>query len=325
MNLSAIFTKLKEIWFHSKFVVVGALVLILGVGVLLGLKVLWEGSILANQLVGGDLGLDSVNLGQTRIEVKKKLVVESAGLPVPEVVARAVLVEDLSTGTVLYEDSAHEMLSPASTTKMMTALVGVEYFKDEDMLEVRDEAMVSGSSMGLKRGEVISFRSLLYGMLLNSGNDASYAIASNYPGGVEGFVGRMNQKVLELRLTNTHFSNPAGFDIEEQYSSAFDLGVIAKALEKEPRVAGVVATKQTTVVGDSGAGHVLNNLNQLLGEEGVIGIKTGTTQKSGENLVALVDKGGKRVLIVILGSENRFKQARALIDWIYSNFTWVWR
>lgn len=248
----------------------------------------------------------------------------SKNLPPPQLFARAILVKDLGTETTLYQKDTSLPLPIASTTKIMTALVASEYFKPSSPLTVHDGAGITGARVGLVIGENLSFRSMLYGMLLSSGNDAAYAIAENYPGGVLGFVSAMNKKVSDLNLRNTHFDNPAGFDSRNHFSSAQDLSKITQEALKNYQLARIFATKDTDIVSlDKKYIHKLHNLNKLLSDvSGVLGVKTGTTLGAKENLVTLVDRGGHRVLIVLLGSDDRFRETTELIDWTYSNFTW---
>jgi serine-type D-Ala-D-Ala carboxypeptidase (penicillin-binding protein 5/6) len=247
----------------------------------------------------------------------------SSNIIPPEISAKSVLVLDFDSEQFLYQKNADIRVPPASTTKIMTALVSSEYFKPGDILTVPQEALVGGSSMGVVAGERLSFRSLLYGMMLNSGNDAAFTIAANYPGGLPAFVEMMNQKAVELGLTNTHFQNPAGFDDINHFTSAQDMAKIARLAALDSQLARVVSTKQTEVISwDKSNQHDLKNLNKLLFEEGVIGIKTGYTDKAGENLVGLVDRGNRKVLTVLLNSDDRFGETKALIDWVYQNFRW---
>lgn len=241
----------------------------------------------------------------------------------PKFTSGAVLAEDISINKVLFAKNIHDRMSPASTTKIMTALVSFDYFKPGDVLTVPEGAMVGGSTMGLYAGEIMTYRSLLYGMLLNSGNDAAYTIALNYPGGMSVFVDEMNERVARLNLKDTHFQNPAGFDNPNHYSSAYDLSEIAKEAIKNSTLSRVVSTKETSVMSfDKVKTHSLKNLNKLLSETGVLGIKTGFTEKSGENLVALVDRNGHKILTVMLNSQDRFGESKNLIDWIFQNFVW---
>lgn len=248
----------------------------------------------------------------------------SKNLPLPQILARAVLVKDLGTETVLYQKDANVSIPIASTTKIMTALVASEYFKQNSVLTVGSSANMPGSRVGLFSGEDLTFRSLLYGMLLNSGNDAAFTLAENYPGGVLSFVSVMNKRAMELDLKNTHFDNPAGFDSPNHYSSASDLAKITQEALKNYQLARIFATKETNIVSlNKKYTHQLFNLNKLLSDvAGVLGVKTGTTEGAKENLVTLVDRNGHRVLLVVLGSSDRFGETKKLIDWTYSNFEW---
>ncbi|MCR4305451.1 MAG: D-alanyl-D-alanine carboxypeptidase [Candidatus Daviesbacteria bacterium] len=248
----------------------------------------------------------------------------SQGFPVPGFSARAILIKDLSTGTILYQKDSNIPLPIASTTKIMTALVASEYFQPDSVLTVGESANMPGSKVGLNYGENLSFRSLLYGMLLSSGNDAAYAIAENFPGRIFGFVSAMNKKALELNLRNTRFDNPAGFDSRNQYSSAEDLAKITEEALKNTQLAIIFATEKTNIVSlNKKYIHQLVNLNKLLSSvNGVLGIKTGTTEEAKENLVTLVERDKHRVLLVVLGSNDRFGETTGLIDWTYKNFTW---
>ncbi len=245
-------------------------------------------------------------------------------LSVPDLSARGVLVLDLGTDTMLYQKNADERVPIASTTKIMTAIVASDYFKPNSVLTVNDGASVIGSKVGLSRGESLDFRSLLFGLLLNSGNDAAFTIAENYPGGLIGFVSAMNKEVLSLGLKNTHFQNPAGLDNQNHFSSAKDLSKITKEALKNVELARIFATKDTQVSSlDKKYIYQLHNLNKLLSSVvGVLGVKTGYTEEAKENLVTLVNRNDHRVLFVVLGSDDRFGESTKLIDWVYSNFTW---
>ena len=245
-------------------------------------------------------------------------------LPMPNFSAKAILIKDMATDTSLYQKDANIPLPIASTTKIMTALVASQYFQPNSELVVKEGAVVPGARVGLFAGEDLSFRSLLYGMLLNSGNDAAYAISENYPGGVLRFVSAMNQKAKDLNLNNTHFDNPAGFDSPRHFSSASDLAEITKEALKDPQLARIFATKETEIFSiDKKYQHNLLNLNKLLSEViGVMGVKTGYTEEAKENLVTLIERDEHKVLLVVLGSDDRFKDSKNLIEWIYQNFIW---
>lgn len=245
-------------------------------------------------------------------------------IPTPKFSARAIFVKDLITGTILYQKDASQPLPIASTTKIMTAIVASEYFKASSVLKVKIGAGVAGARVGLISGEDLSFRSLLYGMLLNSGNDAAYTLAENYQGGVLGFVSAMNKKAEQLNLSNTHFDNPAGFDSSNHFSSAKDLTTISEEALKNATLARIFATKQTNIVSlDKKYTHQLTNLNRLLSQvKGALGVKTGFSEGAKENLVTYVVRDGHQILTVVLGSNDRFGESTKLIEWVYQNFQW---
>lgn len=246
-------------------------------------------------------------------------------IAVPLLSARSIFIKDLTTDVILYQKDANRSLPMASTTKVMTALVASQYFKPGSVLVVKEGgAKATGARVGFFQGEDLSFRSLLYGMLLSSGNDAAYTIAENYPGGVTGFVSAMNSKARDLQLWSTRFDNPAGFDSPNHFSSASDLAVITQEALKDPQLARIFATKETSIVSlDKKHIYQLQNLNKLLSQvKGVLGVKTGFTEAAKENLVTLVQRDNHRVLIVLLNSDDRFGETTRLIDWVYSNFQW---
>lgn len=261
--------------------------------------------------------------GETADVSKLNPIPRSLGLEAPKLTAAAALVKDLNSDTILYLKDPDKRVPIASTTKIMTALVATSFYQANDNLLVVNGASVSGSSMGLKAKEVITFRSLLYGMLLNSGNDAAYTIAENYPGGVGKFVEAMNTKAGELGLKNTHFQNPAGFDSADHYSSAYDLAKIAEAAIANSQLALAVSTREASVTSiDKSKVHYLRNLNILLDEPGFLGIKTGYTPEAKENFVGLVQRDNHKILTVVLGSDDRFGETERLVGWTFENFTW---
>lgn len=293
--------------------------------ILLGLIIATFLPILVEQSETTLLGLQIPKNNSNIAGIQKYNIPPSGKNEVPPVLsARAALVKDLGTDTVLYQQDANIPLPIASTTKIMTALVASEYFKQNTTLTVHQGANIIGSKVGLKDGEDLSFRSMLYGMLLNSGNDAAYGLAENYSGGVLGFVSAMNKKAASLNLRNTHFDNPAGFDGPNHFSSAEDLAKITEEALKNPQLAKIFATKETNIVSlDKKYTHQLQNLNKLLSQvRGVMGVKTGYTEEAKENLVTFVSREGHQILTVVLGSDDRFGESTKLIEWAYSNFTW---
>ncbi len=241
----------------------------------------------------------------------------------PDLTARAILIMDIPSGVWLYQKNPQARLSPASTTKVMTALVALDYFKMDDILTIKTP-ITEGRVMGLVPGEKLTFENLLYGALVHSGNDAAYAIADNYPGGVSAFVEKMNEKARELSLSGTRFDNPIGFEGNDHFTTAEDLARLANVALKNPTIARIVGTPAITVA-DAGFSrfYQLENVNQLLGKiPGVLGIKTGWTENAGECLVTAITRDNKKILIVVLDSKDRFGETTALIDWTFNNFQW---
>lgn len=241
----------------------------------------------------------------------------------PIVSAQAALAVDNDSGVVLYEKNPDSPLLPASTTKIITALVAMDYYPLDAVLKVGNVS-TDGQKMGLAKGEEIKVEDLLYGLLVYSANDAAEVLAQNYEGGKEAFVAAMNVKAGKLSLKNTNFKNPAGLDGDEQVTTARDLVFVSQVAMKNLEFAKIVGTKQITVKSTDGKiVHKLTNINELLGRvNGVLGVKTGWTQNARENLVTYVKRDNHKVMIALLGSQDRFGETKELIDWIFTNYTW---
>jgi len=244
-------------------------------------------------------------------------------LPGFEVSAKSVVVQDLTSGVYVYKRNSTEKLAPASTTKVISALVVLDTMNLDDVVTV-GPIMHDGQVMGLVEGERITVENLLYGMLIQSGNDAGYALAAYYPGGLEAFVGAMNNKARDLHLSNSHFANPVGYDDPNHYMTAEDLSRLADVALSNKTIAKMVGIPQITVSDVTHTYfHKLSNVNQLLGKiPGVAGIKTGWTEEAGENLVTLIERNGRRVIIVVLKSADRFNDTITLINWTFANIEW---
>ncbi len=236
--------------------------------------------------------------------------------------ASAVYAIDLSSMTVLYEKDSQKVLYPASTSKMMTALVALDTFALEEELLVNQEATVSGNKLALQAGDLIKTQDLLAALLIFSANDSAYVLANNDPLGIDHFIEQMNQKAHDLGLTQTHFVNPAGLDDPGQVSTARDLSIIARELLKHQHLKDLVATQYKQISGANWS-YDLYNSNQLLGQiQGVTGVKTGTTQLAGEVLVTLVERDGHQILITLMNSQDRYQDTSKLIAWILNNYEW---
>lgn len=243
--------------------------------------------------------------------------------PGGEVTATGVVVMDIDSDVYLYKRNADELLSPASTTKILTALVSLDSYSLDDVVTVRT-VMNDGSVIGLVPGERITVENLLFGALIQSGNDAAYALAEHYPGGAAKFVEAMNKKAKELHLDHSSFTNPVGYDDPNHKMTPIDLARLGEAALNNKVIAKMVAIPQITISDVTHTYfHALKNVNELLGKiPGVGGIKTGWTEEAGENLMTLIDRGGHRVIIVVLKSQDRFLDTEKLIDWIFANYRW---
>ncbi len=234
--------------------------------------------------------------------------------------ARSALVTDLDSAQVLYALRPHEPLPPASTVKIMTALVALKRAAPGDVVTISANAAgTEGSRMGLTAGETLSVLDLLYGLLLPSGNDAAVALAEHVAGSEAAFVQLMNEEAAALGMADTRFANAHGLDNPSATISAADLITLTRAALAYPEFARIVASPRAEV-----AGRLLVNTNELLTSyRGADGVKTGTTDAAGECLVGSVARNGHRTLVVLLGSQDRYADAVALLD--YAAAYWEWR
>jgi len=245
----------------------------------------------------------------------------------PKLSAKSAILLDFTSGTVLFGKSIHQRLPPASTTKIMTALLTLEQGQLQSQVTISPLAAGQiGTRMGLAAGERLTVGELLYGLLLPSGNDAAMALAQQDAPSVQAFVDRMNAKARELGLADTHFVNPHGLDDPAHLSSANDLARLARyALRSEPLFDEYVSIPHFVIA--AGLGHPafdLTSLNQLLGSyPGADGVKTGTTPAAGEVLVGSATRDGHRLLVVVMASEDRYADARVVLDNGFANDVWL--
>ncbi len=233
---------------------------------------------------------------------------------------QAILI-DGDTGRALYEKSADEKAYPASTTKIMTALLTLETLEKygsplTQQVEIPAEASgVEGSSLYLSPGEKISMEDLLYGLMLVSGNDAATALACIIGGTQENFVQMMNDKAKELHCVNTHFANPSGLFDESHYTTARDMSVIAMEAMKDPVFRKIVAAKDHKAQRSSSDYLTFHNKNKTVFQyEGGNGIKIGYTKASGRTLVASAERDGKTMICVVMSAPDWFNDAYRLMD-----------
>jgi len=239
---------------------------------------------------------------------------------VPVINATAAIVMDMESGRILYSKNATSRRSIASTTKIMTSILAIENGRLDDIVTVsKRAASIGGSVIDLQIGQKYTLNELLYGLMLNSGNDAAIAIAEHIGDTVEHFADMMNEKAMELGAKNTSFVTPYGLDAEGHYSTAYDLAIITRYALVNPVFSRIVATNTTSIFG-----RQLYNTNEMLDiYPGADGVKTGYTGKAGRCLVTSATRDGMRLISVVLGSQTRYKRAaasKAILDYSFNNF-----
>ncbi|MCC6456607.1 MAG: D-alanyl-D-alanine carboxypeptidase [Caldilineaceae bacterium] len=236
----------------------------------------------------------------------------------PDLTAASYLLYDMGSGRVLYEHNSTVARAPASLTKLMTALLVFERGDLNAVVHIAPDDLVGGATMGLAVGDVVTVTDLLWGLLLPSGNDAASALARYMGGNVETFVAAMNARAQELGLSQTHFVNAHGLDAQGHVSSAADLLMLTRELWGYPLFRSMVGTARV-----QWNGRDLSSTNEWLTTfDGATGVKTGTTDEAGECLVASVERDGRTVLLVIMGSQARYEDATKLYDAFRSAYAW---
>lgn len=235
--------------------------------------------------------------------------------------AKSALVVDADTGQILYDKEANSRRQIGSLTKIMTALVFLEKGNLEREIEVPFEASLAaeeGADINLERGETFVGRDLLEALLIASANDAAMTLADGSAGNEENFVRFMNEKVNEFKLDNTYFGNVTGFDDPENYSSAFDLSKIFREALKKEFISKTTKKPEGKIISlNTNKTHYFKTTDKLL--DSYLNIeagKTGFTEEAGECLILLTKNNERHFIIVVLGSKNRFQDAKALISFV---------
>lgn len=239
----------------------------------------------------------------------------------PEIDAASAIVIDPSTGKIIYEKNSRAKRYPASTTKIMTAVLALEHGNPNDTITVSEEACkTTESSMHLKKGEKIKLDALLYGLLVRSANDAAMCIAE-YIGGTESkFAEMMNEKAKLIGANNTHFVNPHGLHDDDHYSTAYDLALMASYAVRIPEFNKYVKVKSVKIDRSiNKADVVLHNTSSrfLKTYEGADGIKTGHTKQAGRCFVGSATHDNWRIISVVLGSKKAGADTKALMDFTF--------
>lgn len=232
--------------------------------------------------------------------------------------AQYACVLDAQTGRVIFEKNARERHSMASTTKIMTALVALENSGLDDLVTVsKNAAGTEGTSLYLKAGDKVTLRDLLYGLMLQSGNDAAIAIAEHVAGSVDEFAALMTARAKTIGAKNTSFKNPNGLDEDGHYTTAYDLALIAREALKNETFAEIVATKSKTI--RDGTQTITNHNKMLNMYQGCVGVKTGFTKKTGRCLVSSAKRDGKQVVAVTLNAPDDWNDHTNMLNFAFEN------
>lgn len=246
----------------------------------------------------------------------------------PQVSAGAAVLMDYQTGRLLYSHLASKKMAPASTTKVLTALLGLDLGKAGEVVTVSPYASgTEGTSLYLRPGASFDLRDLIEGALVNSGNDAAVAIGEHIAGSESVFASLMTYKAKTIGAVQSAFMNPHGLDNPGHYCTAYDLALIARYGLSEQLFRQFVQTRDDVIYDDKNHTPVyLSNTNQLLWSKNdgirVIGVKTGTTSRAGQCLVAAAEKDGQILITVVLGSADRYADTRQLLRYGYESCRW---
>ncbi len=246
------------------------------------------------------------------------------GDELPKVNATAAILVNAETGEVLYSKHSRNIMAPASTTKIMTAIIAIENGNLDRKIKVsRTAAAKPGSSMYLKRGEVQTLRNLLYGLMLASGNDSATAIAEAIAGSERQFARMMTRKAHKLGMKDTQYQNASGLPAAGHYTTAYDMSILARYCLKSQVFAEIVQTKVTAVPSSrSSARRTLKNHNKLLWQYPyTTGIKTGYTRRAGKCLVASANQNGISLISIVLKSNTMYDDSIHLFDFGFQKIT----
>jgi D-alanyl-D-alanine carboxypeptidase (penicillin-binding protein 5/6) len=244
--------------------------------------------------------------------------------PKREVGPAAAILLDVRTGQVLYAREINKRLAPASTTKILTAILAIERFSIDTpvIISARAAAQRSGAAIGLEAGEQWTVGELLHAMLMRSANDAAVAVAEAYSGSVEAFAGEMNRKAYRIGARNSHFVNPHGLSAPGHYTTAHDLALIARYAMRLPVFASLVRQQTWTLERHDRVPHEYSNINKFLSKyEGADGVKTGWTAAAGHCLVASATRNGWQLLAVVLHSQEIYRNASQMLDFGFEAYS----
>ena len=248
---------------------------------------------------------------------------------------------EANAGKILYEKNSNDVRFPASTTKIMTAILTVENCNLDDVATVSHNAVYSipydYTHASLKEGEELTIEQLLYALMIPSANDAAIVLAEHISGSVEEFAKLMNKRAEELGCKNTHFVNPNGIHSKDHTSTSYDLALMGKFAMQNSIIRKIVSTTQFTLPATnkySKTDRIFNNSNDLLNTysryyyEGTTGVKTGYTGEAGNCIIASARKNDFEVILVVLGGEStntglsqRYLDCKTLFDYAFNNYS----
>jgi serine-type D-Ala-D-Ala carboxypeptidase (penicillin-binding protein 5/6) len=251
--------------------------------------------------------------------------------PSSQLTAKSYIVVDLDSGAVLASHEPDKALYPASTTKMLTAMIAASTFSLDEVWELTAEDLIEYSTVGFQIGDKVQVKDVMAALLIQSDNAAAEALSRRFPGGKVGILTAMSRWASHHGMTHQIFIDPAGFDVDTQLVSARDLAIMAKELLKQPLLAELIAQPLTSITvmrQDNPRQLVVKNTNHLLtrfsdpNDLQVYGVKTGTTPAAGEVLVTAAKKYGKSIIVVVMGSQDRFTETTQLLVTTYQNYAW---
>ncbi|MGV8980744.1 D-alanyl-D-alanine carboxypeptidase family protein [Clostridium sp.] len=247
----------------------------------------------------------------------------------PIIYGKAAITVDVATGEIIYTKNVDKQMYPASTTKLMTALLLAENKKETDSLEYTESAKSQPASSlnvnvnPIRIGENMTSADVMDGLLMYSANDLAYMISDNISGNSTNFMKMMNDKAAQLNMTGTHFVTPNGLHRDDHYSTAYDMSILSRAAFSNSWVKESMSKKQNTISTSEGTTFKLVNTNKLLGEDGCIAGKTGYTSQAERCLVTFYERNGRKIMGVVLGSVMNvgdtyvFDDMKEIIDYSY--------
>lgn len=243
----------------------------------------------------------------------------------PEISAKGAVLIDGESREIIFGKNAYSRMKPASTTKILTGIIALEKIKSDECITVsKNAAYTEGSSMYLKEGERIFAEDIVYGLMLNSGNDAAVAIAEHISGTEENFAKLMNEKAAEIGAENTNFVNPNGLDDDMHYTTPYDLALITAYAMKNQKFSEITSTVNRVVENASGDIKYLHNHNKLLSMyKGCNGVKTGFTKASGRTLVSSAERDGMKLVAVTMNAPDDWNDHIKILDYGFENFETV--